>query len=196
MNVTTRVACLIAAALALSACGFTGNLRGDPGFASFGAPARLKETDRYFALSLGPVPVRLATMISRPLFADDEPWIPAALEDIRAVRVYMYEVEDDSERVSAHLESTAQSLEGDGWEPIAAVREDGGLVTALVKTEEEPLVMDGLVVMFNDDEGLVLVNVIGNIRPETFGVLMDGLDIEIPRMVLSIEPPSEEIANI
>ena len=59
MNLMTRVAFLGTFVLTVSACGFTGNLRADPGFASFGAPARLNETDRRFALSLGPVPVRI-----------------------------------------------------------------------------------------------------------------------------------------
>ena len=135
--------------------------------------------NRQFALSLGPVPMRLATMISRPVLGRDEPWIPKTLKAIRAVRVYIYDIKGGEERVHAHLESTRDELVADGWESIVAVREDGGLVSALVMPRE-PENIRGLVVMFQDSEELVLVNVIGNIEPETFSTIMEGLDIEVP----------------
>lgn len=178
MKSTVRALATIAAALALSACGFTGNLRMNPGFASFRTPSTVPGTDRTFALSLGPVPLRLATMISRPLLADDEPWIPETLAAVRAVRVYAYEVGDDY-RAYLQLEETRDDLVDDGWEPIAVVREDGGLVAALVMPREDEAIR-GLVVIVQEDEELVLVNVIGNMTPETFNVLMEGLDIELP----------------
>ncbi len=104
--------------LVLTGCGFTGNLRMDPGFASFRTPATLRETDREVAVSLGPVPIRLATLISRPIFRDDdERWIPETLSTIRGVRVYIYEVKDDTGHVAPSAE-----LVGDGGHPGAAVR--------------------------------------------------------------------------
>jgi hypothetical protein len=48
--------------------------------------------------------------------------------------------------------------------------------------------------MFEEDEELVLVNVIGKIKPETFGSLMEGLDIEIPTM--EIEAPDAHRVQI
>jgi hypothetical protein len=174
---------LVLAALALSACGFTGNLRADPGFASFRTPSTLGSADRQFGLSLGPVPLRLATMISRPIFKDEDPWIPATLKSVRAVRVYSYEIDGDDDRVREHIEVTRGELVADGWVPIVAVREDGGLVAALVMPRDPDI--RGLVVMYEEDDDLVLVNVIGNIAPETLGTLMAGLDIELPVIEIS-----------
>jgi hypothetical protein len=42
----------------------------------------------------------------------------------------------------------------------------------------------GIVVMYEEDEELVVVNVIGKIRPETLSNVMEGLDIEIPLLVI------------
>jgi hypothetical protein len=189
----SRVVWLIPALFALSSCGFTGNLRGNPGFASFGIPSMLPEADRQFAISLGPIPLRLATMVSRPIFDDEEDWISDALSDVRAVRVYVYEVDGEADRVVDHMNATRSRLLVEGWDQLAAIRDDGGLVTALVR-HEQPETVRGVVVMFEEDEELVLVNVIGKIKPETFGSLMEGLDIEIPMM--EIEAPDAERIRI
>jgi hypothetical protein len=189
----TRAIGLISALIALSACGFTGNLRGNPGFASFGVPSTLPEADRQFGLSLGPIPLRFATMVSRPVFNEEEDWISDALSDVRAVRVYVYEVDGDTDRVIAQMDATRSKLIVDGWDQLAAVRDDGGLVTALVM-HEQPELVRGIVVMYEDDEELVLVNVIGKIRPETFSSLMEGMDIEIPLM--EIEDPKPATVDI
>ena len=183
MKAFARLLVVVAAVPALAACGFTGNLRTDPGFASFGTPSTLRGADREFGVSLGPVPLRLATMISRPLLGKDEPWIPETLKSVRAVRVYSYEIDGGDDRVGEHIEATRSELVADGWQSIVAVREDGGLVAALVMPRA-PDVIRGLVVMYEEDADLVLVNVIGKITPETLDTLMTGLDLDLP--VLSI----------
>jgi Domain of unknown function (DUF4252) len=192
MNGATRAGLIVAAAAFVTGCGFTGNLRLDPGFASFRAPSTIHQVDREFALSLGPIPLRLATMISRPILRD-EPWITDTLKSVRAVRVYAYEVDGGHERVQAHIERTKDELVTEGWEAIVAVREDGGLVRALVMPLEEEMVR-GIVVMYQDDEDLVLVNVIGKIRPEMLATVMDGLDIEMPE--IEIELPEIEMPEV
>ena len=172
------------AALALSACGFTGNMRHDPGFASFQSPSLIPGADREFALSLGPVPIRLATMISRPLL-HDEPWIPDVLRTIRAVRVYTYHIGDDDTETRHHLEDTRAELLEDGWEPIVVMREDGGFASAFVM-QPDPSTVRGLVVMVLDDEELVLVNVMGKMTPKALGTIIEELDLDLPRMDVEI----------
>ena len=171
------------ATLALSACGFTGNLRHDPGFASFHGPSLIPGADREFAVSLGPVPIRLATMISRP-FLDDEPWLPDVLRTIRAVRVYTYRIDDDTE-ARQHLEETRAELLGEGWQPVVVMREDGGLASALVM-QPDPATIRGLVVMVLDEEELVLVNVMGKMTPATLGAIIEELDLDLPQMDIDI----------
>ena len=183
-----RLLALLSVMLALSACGFTGNLRSNPGFASFNTPSTLRSVDRQFGISLGPIPLRLATMMSRPVLDDEDEWISDSLKAVRAVRVYVYALEGENERVADHLSETSNSLIADGWEQIAAVREDGELVNALVK-HETPDVIRGIVVMVEEDEELVLVNVIGKIRPESFNTIMEKLEIEFPH--IEIEDASQ-----
>jgi len=165
--------------LSLSACGVSGNLRSDPGFAAFKSPGIL-DTDRKFALSLGPLPLRLARAVM-----DEDPEITALLRGLKAVRIYIYDIDADSERVKRRLELTATELTEQGWMPIITVREDEGLISALVKMDHENQIR-GLVVIAQDRSELILVNLIGQIRPEMFSVYMAELDISVPDM--SIDP--------
>jgi hypothetical protein len=178
MTGACRVLSGLLAVAVLSACGFTGNLRMNPGFASFGTPSTLHGADRKLALSFGPIPIRLATLMSRP-FLREEKWIPATLKDIRAVRVYSYELDSDPATIEEHLEATSDELIDEGWSRVAVVREDGGLVSALTR-QEETTAIRGLVVMFNDEEQLVLVNVIGKLEPETVVFALEELGVEFP----------------
>jgi hypothetical protein len=183
MKGSQRWLLLGALTIALSGCGFTGNLRMNPGFASFRTPSTLPGADRQLGISVGPVPLRLATMVSRVVIRE-EPWIPDMLSDVRAVRVYFYDVARDGGRVTEHMEETRGELVADGWQQIVVVREDGGLACALVMPKDEEA-LSGLVVMFEDETELVLVNVIGNIEPSTFNTLMTGLDIDAPLLDMS-----------
>lgn len=182
-----RLLICIALPATVTACGFTGNLRRNPGFASFHTPSTEPGTDREFALSLGPIPMRIATILSRPIVGHDEPWIPKTLKHVRAVRVYSYTTEDGEGDMLEHLETTHRELVADGWEPVAAVRDDGGLVSALVMAPESELVR-GVVVMYQEDDELVLVNVIGKLKPETIGAAIAGLGIDMPIMTIGETP--------
>jgi hypothetical protein len=179
-----RLAAFGLSAFAVSACGFTGNMRHDPGFASFQSPSLIPGAHREFALSLGPVPIRVATMISRPLL-NDEPWIPDVLRTIRAVRVYTYRIGDDDTEARHHLEDTRAELLEDGWEPVVVVREDGGFASAFVM-QPDPTTVRGLVVMVLEDEELVLVNVMGKMTPKALGAIIEELDLDLPRMDVDI----------
>ena len=171
---------LAAATSALTACGFTGNLRFNPGYAELGSPG-VADTDRSFGISLGPLPIKLAR-----LFVAGDPEISGILKDVKGVRVYTYEIDGDAERVIARMVEARGRLVARGWQPVVAVRDDGGLVTALVRMDDDAddQRIRGLVVMVRDEEEVVLVNVIGKLAPETFAFAMAELDIELPTVAL------------
>jgi Domain of unknown function (DUF4252) len=166
--------CLLAAG-----CGISGNLRQNPGYASFGTP-NSSDVDREFAFSFGPVPLKLARMVNK-----DDPELTALLKGVRAVRIYGYEIGRNPERLREQMESVREHLIHRGWEPLAAIRDDGELVTALAKIED-PNTISGLALIVQDRTELTLINVIGNLNPEHFGELIAGLDIELPAVALSL----------
>jgi hypothetical protein len=159
----------------LGSCGITGNFRADPGFAAFHTPGHA-QTHREFALSLGPLPLMLARTITR-----GDPELRTMLDGLKAVRVYVYDIDGDAEKVGERLESAWNRLTEHGWESVVVVREDGGLASMLVRFDGHAQVQ-GVAVMAQDVDEVVFVNVIGDIRPQAIGALMTQFDIEFPRL--------------
>jgi hypothetical protein len=129
------------------------------------------------------LPIKLARLVTR-----GDPEISSLLQGVKAVRVYTYGVNGDAERVAERIERVRADLVDDGWDQVVAVRDDGELVTALVKMDE-PGAIRGMAVMVQDDADVVLVNVIGHIRPQSFGALMAELDVALPPMTVSAANP-------
>lgn len=173
MHRSVLVTALAAVVVALAGCGITGNFRLDPGYARFGSPG-LGDTDREFALSLGPLPIAVARKLTQ-----DAPEIHDLLKSLKAVRVYVYDVDGDPRRVRERIDGTWARLEADGWKSVVAVHDDGETARALVRMDG-PEGIRGLVVMVEDTEQVVLVNVIGDIDPRAFGTFMAELGFEAP----------------
>jgi Domain of unknown function (DUF4252) len=162
----------------LPGCGILGNLRGNPGYAAFGSPGPA-DTDRELALSLGPLPLTVARVVTK-----GDPELSPMLRNVKAVRVYTYKVNGDARRVRARMDRVRDRLLDDQWQQIVAVREDGELTSAFVKMEGHDR-LRGLAVIVQDSDELVLVNVIGNLKPENFSAVMSALDIDVPGVTLT-----------
>ena len=176
-----RLTLIVATLALLTGCGITGNFRNDPGYAEFGSPGPL-DTDREFGLSLGPLPLGLA----RWVFDDDEEFGPM-LKELRAVRVYTYEVAHDPEDVARRIKDMQSGLLEDGWLTIITVREENELVSVLLQPAESGRNGNrGLAVIVQDPSEVVLVNLIGNVRLDLFAEYMADLDVEMPR--IEIDP--------
>jgi hypothetical protein len=166
----------------LSGCGITGNFRNDPGYAEFGSPGPL-DTDREFGISLGPLPLGLARWV-----LDDDEELGPMLKELRAVRVYTYEVAHDPEDVAQRIKDMQSGLVEDGWLTIVTVREENELVSVLLQPAEHGRNGNrGLAVIVQDPSEVVLVNLIGNVRLDLFSEYMVDLDVEMPHIEIDPE---------
>jgi hypothetical protein len=176
---TARTVLLAALVSLLAACGITGNFRNDPGYAAFGSPGFLA-TDRELAISLGPVPLRVASW-----FLHDDPDVGPLLGELRAVRVYTYEVAGDLEQMARRVSDMQAALVDDGWLNVIAVREGDELTSVLLRPAPGGG-NRGLTVIVQDPSEVVLVNLIGNVRLDLFNDYMSDLDVEAP--LVEIDP--------
>lgn len=163
-------------ALLLAGCGITGNFRGDPGYAKFDGLAPLAG-HREIGLSFGPLPLALARLV-----IDDEPEIDTLLSDLRAVRVYVYDSIDDTERVEQQVSAVRKGLLDEGWASIATVRDGNERVAVMLRLAEGGAKTHGLAVIVQDSSELVLVNLIGNVRVDQFAKYMAELDVDVPKI--------------
>jgi hypothetical protein len=177
LNPVMRIAPLVLAAVLLGACGITAP-RSDEGFADLDSLG-VFDTDLRLALSVGPALLHFAAR-----HVDNDPEAEALLRGLDGVRVRIYEVNGDGQRVARRLERMSKDLQADGWDPVALIREEGEQVHMLLKVGEEGI--KGMVVMAADsEEEVVLVNLMGKLRPEMFGDVMVALEVDAPEVTLA-----------
>lgn len=168
-------AILLLLTLTLGACGITAP-RSDEGFADFDSLG-IADTDRVMALSIGPTLLHFAAR-----HVDDDPEAQALLSGLDGVRVRIYEIDGDAERVGRRLDDMSRKLQRRGWNPVMLIREEGELAHMLVKSEKDRI--HGMVVMVSDshDDEVVLVNLMGDLKPEMFSDAMVALEVEAPEV--------------
>ena len=153
----------------LSACGFTAP-RGNEGFANLDSPG-MADTDRVISLSFGPTILRFAAK-----FMDEDPEVQALLKSLDGVRVRIYEVTGDPERVTHNFHTMGDKLNNNGWAPVMLVREEGELVQMFAKPSTQGI--SGLTIFSVDDDEVVVVNIMGDIDPRQYGDVMLALDVD------------------
>jgi len=156
-------------ALLLSSCAVTAP-RSSEGFANLDSPG-IADTDRTISVSLGRTMLRFAAR-----FLDDEPETQALLRSLDGVRIRIYEVDGDTDRIAHRFDRMGTKLRRDGWEPVMLVRDDDELVQMYAKHSGKA--MRGLTIVSADDDEVVVVNIMGDIQPERFGDVMVALNVE------------------
>lgn len=169
---TTIIRAFVSAAilLTLTACGLTAP-RSGPGYADLASPG-IWDTDREFALSLGPTVLRFAAS-----HIDDDPETEALLRSLDGVRIRIYEIDGDPLKVAGKMDLMQGDLEGDGWESVMLVRQESERTHLMLKSSGDQV--HGLTLLTSDGESeAVVINLIGDIQPELFSDVMVALDID------------------
>jgi len=102
------------------------------------------------------------------------------MNKLMLVRVLVYDVDSSvSDELSDISSSTAKKLDGEGWERIVRVREDGDHVDVYLKPSEDFAWVNGIAVMVvGEDDEAVFVNIVGEINPEDISKLGGHFDID------------------
>jgi hypothetical protein len=156
-------------AITLTACGITAP-RSNDGFANLDSPG-MSDTDRTMALSFGPTILHFAAR-----FLDDDPETQALLRSLDGVRVRTYEIHGDSERITQNFKHMGDKLNGDGWEPVMLMREDGELVQMYAMPSDTGI--QGLTIVSADSSEVVVVNIMGDIDPRYYSDVMVALNVD------------------
>lgn len=151
----------------LTGCGITaGGLYKHPGYAEIESPYWW-QAESEVNLSLGPL------LIGTARFAiDEDPALDALLDDVEGVRVSVYKIEDNSELFKSEITKTQKNLNADGWHNVMRVNEEESNDYSLMFMKSSGENIEGLVVLTLSDTEATFVNLIGNIRPESFDSIM------------------------
>ena len=162
-------------AMLMVACGITAP-RGNQGYADLDSLG-VFDTDRTMALSIGPTLIRIAARA----VDDDEPELAAMLRDLDGVRIRIYEIDGNPQRVANRIMNMSMHLREDGWQNVLLIQEEGEQTHMLMRSRGERI--DGLTLITSDgDQEAVVINLMGHLDPHSFGEVMAALDIDSPEV--------------
>ena len=126
----------------LAACGLTAP-RSSEGYADLDSLGMF-DTDRVISLSIGPTLLHFAAK-----YVDDDPEVQDLLRSLDGVRVRIYEVDGDAQKVAGRMQRMSARLRADGWEPVMLVQREDEQAHMLMRMEGDQirgmtvLVLDG-----------------------------------------------------
>jgi len=167
-----RILAVLVLGLALSACSLTAP-RSSAGYADLESLG-IRDVDRVMTLSIGPALLRFAAA-----HIDDDPELKALLRGLEGVRIRIYEIDGDAGRVATRINTMSRHLQDDGWEPVLSTREGSEATYMLLRVVDRQV--RGMTVLVSDGESeAIVINLMGDIRPEQFGEVMVALDADSP----------------
>jgi hypothetical protein len=171
-NILPRLLGMLCLCLMLPACGLTAS-RSNDGFADLDSMG-VRDVDQVMTLSIGPALLHFAAS-----HIDDDPEVRALLKGLDGVRIRIYEIDGDPARVASRIGTLSKRLQGDGWESVLSVREGTEVTHMLLRVVDDRIC--GMTVLVSDgDSEAVVINLMGDIKPEQFGEVMMALDVDTP----------------
>ena len=158
--------------LALPAMAQEDALKGFPGYVDFG------ELNTIF----GEPSVQIAvggTLLGfvSALSAHEDPEAAELFKRLHGVRVSVFENPAVTEDTRAYVKTVSSGLSQQGWESVVTVNSDDEQVRVFMKFNGEDV--EGITVMALEEDEAVFVNVIGDLKPDELGKVMENLDIDM-----------------
>ncbi len=163
---------VLAGTLLLSACGITAP-RSNDGYANLDSLG-VFDTDRVMTISIGPTLLNIAAWA----VGEDEPETAALLRDLDGVRIRIYEINGDAERVARRVKKMSMKLREDNWQPVILIQEEGEQTHMLIRSKGDTI--QGLTLITADSEEAVVINLMGHLDPSHFTDVMLALDVDAP----------------
>lgn len=109
----------------------------------------------------------------------DEPDIAQVLKGLQLVHVNVVGLDDENRSdMQSRIQSVRKDLDSKGWERIVTVQEKGQDVGVYLKSQNKETVQGIVVVVLDGKNQAVLVNVVGDIKPEQLAMVGEKLHID------------------
>ncbi len=133
----------------------------------------------------------LISMVTR-LTAKDQPEVAELLRDLHSIRVNVIGLNDENrDDVEKRIKTIRTELDAKGWERIVSAQSQKEDVGIYLKTRGEEAVEGLVITVLEGTREAVLINIVGNIKPEKLGAIGERLNIEpLKKVGRSLEKPS------
>ena len=145
------------------------------GFVDFGKLSPAGEDGQFVEVNINS---NLISMVAR-LAHKAEPEMADMLQGLKAIRVNVLSLNDENrEDIASRIKTIRTQLDAGGWERIVTAQEKSQDVGVYLKTRGEEAVEGVVVTVLDGKKQAVLINVVGDIRPEQLGILGERFNIE------------------
>ena len=165
------------AAAALLALGQAGLHAADSpaGFVDFGKLSSAGSGNEFVEVNINS---NLISMVAR-LAQKSEPDMTALLQGLKSIRVNVVGLTDANRaEMQDKVESIRTQLDTQGWERIVTVQQKAQDVGVYLKTRAQEAVEGIVVTVLDGKKEAVLINVVGDIKPEQLGMLGERFNID------------------
>jgi hypothetical protein len=111
------------------------------------------------------------------LSAEENPEAAELFKRLHGVRVSVFENPVMNEGAVDYVKAISSKLTEQGWESVVTVNSDDEQVRIFMKFSGENV--EGITVMALEEDEAVFVNVIGDLKPDELGKVMDNFDIDM-----------------
>ena len=158
--------------LALPAMAQEDALKGFPGYVDFG------ELNGMFGepsvqIAVGGSLLKFVSALS----AQADPQASELFERLHGVRVSVFENPTMTESTVEYVETITSKLSQQGWESVVTVNKDDEQVRIFMKFNGD--IVEGITVIALEEDEAVFVNVIGDLKPDELGKVMNNFDIDM-----------------
>jgi hypothetical protein len=145
------------------------------GFVDFGKIPASSSDKEFVEISVG----RSLFIISSKLFEKSDPEVAKLLRGLQLVQVNVVGLADDNrEPMQEHVRKLRTDLVGKGWERIVAAKDGKDDVAIYLKTKGEEAVEGLAITVLDGDKEAVLINIVGNIKPEQVAMLGEKMGVD------------------
>jgi hypothetical protein len=111
------------------------------------------------------------------LSAQEDPEVAELFKRLHGVRVSVFENPALNEGTVEYIKTISGKLSQQGWESVVTVNSEDEQVRIFMKFNGENV--EGITVMALEQDEAVFVNVIGELKPDELGRVMDNFDIDV-----------------
>jgi len=158
-----------------------------PGYVDFGKIMPSAE-GKYVEVNIPQGLLKFAAMFA----SKQEPQAAEVLGNLKQVRVNVVELSDaNRSQIIERVKAVRQELETQGWLQVVTVREQpkGDDVQIYTKTRGEEAIEGLVVTVISGHDEVVLVNIVGDIRPEQIATLAERFNID-PLKKINLPKPA------
>jgi len=117
--------------------------------------------------------------IAAKLIDKKEPEAAALFRSVKSVRVHVLELKDDNRKeMLERIKQIRTDLGAKGWDKVVSVQQKKEDVAVFLKTRGDEAVEGLVVTVLDGDKEAVLVNIVGDIKPEQVALLGEKLKLD------------------